>query len=85
MAVAGVWLSLAEPLTDRGLGQRQLPGHLPDGLAGVRDALGDLGLVLRRKEPAGAWHLDSHLQGRALILGVHQTDSAGEFTIAMSR
>jgi integrase len=56
MAVAGVQLSLADPLADRGLGQVQLPGDLADGLAGATDELDDLSLVLRREEPAWSWH-----------------------------
>ena len=57
MAVAGVQVSLADPLSDRGLGQVQLPGDLADRLAGAADQLDDLSLVLRREEPAWSWQL----------------------------
>jgi hypothetical protein len=53
--VAGVQVSLADPLADRGLGQVQLPGDLADRLAGAADQLDDFSLVLRREEPAWSW------------------------------
>jgi hypothetical protein len=40
--MAGVQVSLADPLADRSLGQVQLPGDLADGLAGAVDQLDDL-------------------------------------------
>jgi transposase len=51
-----VQISLANPLTNSGLGQVQLPGDLADRLAAASDQLDDFSLVLRREEPSGAWH-----------------------------
>jgi hypothetical protein len=65
MAVAGVQVSLADPLADRGLSQIQLPGDLPDRLAGAADQLDDLSLALRREEPAWSWHRTPISRGRA--------------------
>ena len=50
--MAGVQIGLADPLANRGLGQVQLAGDLADRPAGRADQLDDLGLVLRREEPA---------------------------------
>jgi hypothetical protein len=74
-APASVQVGTLDPLAHRGLGQVQLASDLPNRLAGAADQLDDLGLVLRRKEPAWSWHMDSHLEGGALMLGVHQTGS----------
>ena len=51
-----VQIGLANPLTNSGLGQVQLPGDLADRLAAAADQLDDFSLVLRREEPSGAWH-----------------------------
>jgi hypothetical protein len=71
-----------DPLADRRLGQVQLSVDLADHLAGGTDQLDDFSfsLVLRREEPAWSWHLESHLEGRAPILGVHQAGATPHST-----
>jgi hypothetical protein len=51
-APASIKIGTLDPLADRGLGQAQLLGDLSGRLARAADQLDDLGLVLRREEPA---------------------------------
>jgi hypothetical protein len=55
-APASVQVGALDLLADRGLGQVQLTGDLADRLTRAVNQLDDLGLVLRREEPAWSWH-----------------------------
>src|SRR6516225_3418744 len=51
-ARARVPLGLLDPLADRGLGQVEVPGHLPDGAVAALAGGHDLGLELGTEGPA---------------------------------
>jgi len=74
MAVAGVQVSLANPLADRGLGQVQLAGDLADRLPVVRISSTTSALYSGGKNRRGR-DIGLPSRGKALILGVHRTGS----------
>jgi hypothetical protein len=73
-APAGIQVGALDPLADRGLGQVQLSGDLADRLAGVRISSTTSALHSGGQNRRGVAS-DSHLEGRAPILGVHQAGS----------
>src|SRR5215213_11744325 len=81
-AAPGIAFGLAHPLPDRGLGQVEVVGDLPDRAVTALAQLDDLGLELGRERPArprlAAFHAfhDGHPpRGAPLMLGVRQTGS----------
>ena len=74
-AATCVQIGLADPLTNSGLGQVQLPGDLADRLAGACGSARRLQPCTPAGRTVGGVASDSHLEGRALILGVHQAGS----------
>src|SRR5215203_6016492 len=59
-AAPGIAFGLADPLADRGLGQVEVAGDLPDRAVTALAQLHDLGLELRRERPTHARLLAFH-------------------------
>src|SRR5215218_4583128 len=81
-AAPGIAFGLADPLSDRGLGQVEVPSDLPDRPVAPTAQLDDLGLELGRERPArprlAAFHAlhDGHPpRGTTPDVGVRQTGS----------
>ena len=79
---AGVPFSLAHPLADRGLGQVEVAGDLPDRAVTPLAQLDDLGLELGRERPARPRLLGFHglhdghpPRGAPLMVDVRQSGS----------